>query len=149
MSINKNIKVQELIIGIKHKERFEILDSWGKIVDKIIGNNPYFDSKYFSKISETYTTERVLCNNDTGNYLKLTAHDIIYRHKLESENFEDEYSMFCERVIKNIIPNIITEYRVEDFSRIGIVFNTMLENNDEYKDLIKRGNCQSKIIRRK
>lgn len=130
--------LDELIIGIKHKGKFEILDSWGKIVDKIIGNNPYFDSSYFPNISQTYTTERVLCNNDTGNYLRVTAHDIIYRHKVETSDFEKEYKTFMERVTKNIVPNIITSYDVRNFIRIGIVYNIKLENNDQYSKLIKK-----------
>lgn len=130
--------INELIIGIKHKEKFEILDSWGKIVDNIIGNNQYFDSKYFPNISETYTTERVLCNNDTSNYLKVTAHDIIYRHKLETDDFEMEYKKFSDRIIKNIVPNIIKDYDVKNFIRIGLVFNIKLDSNQEYTKLIKK-----------
>ena len=130
--------INELIIGIKHKGKFEILDSWGKIVDNVIGNNQYFDSKYFTNISETYTTERMLFNSDTDNYLKVTAHDIIYRHRLETNNFNDEYKKFCDRIIKNIVPNIINDYDVKNFVRIGIVFNLKLENNLKYTKVINR-----------
>ena len=130
--------ITELIIGIKHKGKFEILDSWGKIVDNIISNNRYFDSKYFPNISENYTTERVLCNNNTGNYLKVTAHDIIYRHKLETDEFDLEYKNFSDRIIKNIIPNIINNYEVKNFVRIGLVFNIKLNNGQEYSKLIEK-----------
>lgn len=133
-----NTNIKELIIGIKHKEKFQILDSWGKIVDKIISNNEYFDSKYFPSISNTYTTERVLCNDNTGNYLKVTAHDIIYRHRLETDNFEQEYKLFCDRIMKSIVPNIIKDYQVENFIRIGVVFNIQLEDNLRYSNLIKK-----------
>ena len=129
--------ISELIIGIKHKGKFEILDSWGKIVDKVISDNQYFDVNYFPNISGTYTTERMLFNNDTGNYLKITAHDIIYRHKLETEDYELEYKKFCERVIKNLVPNIINDYAVGKFIRIGIVFNIKLDKNNQYSKLIQ------------
>ena len=129
--------ISELIIGIKHKGKFEILDSWGKIVDKVISDNQYFDVKYFPNISGTYTTERVLCNNDTENYLKVTAHDIIYRHKSETADYEEEYKKFCDRVTKNLIPNIINDYNVENFIRIGIVFNIKLDTNSQYSKLIQ------------
>lgn len=44
---------------------------------------------------------------------------------------------FPDRVTKNLIPNIINDYNVENFIRIGIVFNIKLDTNSQYSKLIQ------------
>ena len=130
-------EVTELIIGIRHSANFSILDNWGEIVDSILSNKSiYFGDDYFPKISDNYTTERVLFNDATGNYLKITGHDIIYRHALEN-TFENEFNTFLERVTKGIVPLIIQKYDVKNFIRVGIVFKCKISSLEKYNSILK------------
>ena len=135
--LNKNIT--SVAIGIRFNKMFTLLDSWGSIVDKVWGNSPDFlGDDYFSGISGNYITERILINEKTGNYLKITAADIIFRHSFEEKEFESEFSWFKKCVNELLIPEIILKYNVSKFTRIGIIFTYKFNNKDVFDSITKK-----------
>ena len=50
----------------------------------------------------------------------MTANSIIYTQTVE-ENYEKEYSLFKERIVKYIIPKILSEYKIV-VRRLGVVY---------------------------
>ena len=133
---NKILKLTEIIVGIRHKRNFTVLDNFGNIIDNIIDNSKFPDG-YFSEVSTDGFT-KIISNSNSKNYIKLTQFDLIYRHKIgETSNLEQEFEIFLDRIISQLVPLIIEKYEVREFSRIGIVFGFEFLNRDTYKNYLK------------
>ena len=77
-------KLSEIIIGIMYQKAFRLLDDAGAVFDKILYDSKCFSTDYFPQIQYD-RFQKVLKNNDTGNDLSMTADNVVYRHKVESE----------------------------------------------------------------
>ncbi|MDW7675381.1 MAG: hypothetical protein SCK28_12695, partial [Bacillota bacterium] len=69
--------IKSVIIGIRFKRAYKLLDVWGSIVDVILDNNDYFSPEYFPKVSADSPYEKILFNEEKNNYIKLAPRDII------------------------------------------------------------------------
>lgn len=114
-------KLSEIIIGIMYQKAFRLLDDAGAVFDKILYDSKCFSTDYFPQIQYD-KFQKVLKNNDTGNYLSMTADNVVYRHKVESEKADSEINDMISRVQSTIVPVILEAYRLS-ISRIGIVFS--------------------------
>lgn len=133
---NENLKMTEILVGIRHKRNFSVLDKFGEIVDKTV-DNPKFPKGYFDEVGSEGITKSI-SNSLTKNYIKFTQFDLIYRHQInEKSSLEDECNIFFERVKDYIVPDIIEEYKIKDFSRIGIVYGFEFKNKTFYDKCIK------------
>lgn len=121
---NKDLELNEILVGIRHKKNFSVLDKFGEIIDDIVDNsNSKFPKDYFDGVSTEGFT-KTINNSKTKDYIKLTQFDLIYRHEIKDKNnTEEEYNLFFDRFNADIIPLIIDKYNIRDFSRIGIVFS--------------------------
>jgi len=135
---NKDLQLKNLLIGIRHSRNFKSLDNWGEFADLIIDNKKSaFSQKYFDRISESSPYEKSICNSKNNNYIKATQFDLIYSHDTdETCDFDKEYKQFLERFLEGVVPNIIPKHHIEDFSRVGIVYQFKIKNVEKYKKYI-------------
>lgn len=120
-------KLKYVVFGIQFNHAFKILDYWGEIADELLYNNNFFDSNYFTNISTQYTTERSVFNKNTGNSLRLTSNQLIYKCYIEGE-FETDYKQFSKKIEEYLIPSIIKKYDLI-VRRMGIVYAKELKND--------------------
>lgn len=118
-------KIVSITFGILFKKSFHIMDTWGSLVDQIIYKNNYFSPEYFSNVSSQYTLQGELSNPDKGHYLRISYENLVYHHVIES-NFDEEFKLFKERVIKFLMEDIIYGNHL-DVRRLGIVFTYELK----------------------
>lgn len=130
-------QIKSFTIGIRFKEMYKLLDLWGSIADDIVNDKEFFKDNYFTNISQNYTIERNVNNPETGSYLKITARDIIFCHKVTG-NVEDEFTWFKKCILNFIIEKIIKVYNVNTFVRLGMVFNHELDDKEIYEKLISK-----------
>lgn len=116
--------------GIIFDHSFKLLDNWGEIADNLLYKSKYFDYKFFPSISTQYTTERTLTNHDTGNFLKLSSNQLVFRYNIDStKKFDDEFHIFCQKINEYIVPEILTKNHLR-IRKIGVVFCTTLLDAD-------------------
>ncbi|MBR4234912.1 MAG: hypothetical protein IKR85_02480 [Clostridia bacterium] len=125
-------KMSEILIGITYRKAFRILDDVGSIFDELLYGKDSFTPEYFPQI-EYNGFQKVLKNNDTGNYLSMSADGVVYNHHVEDKE-NDAITAMVERVNKIIVPRILEQYRLA-ISRIGIVFSFEVdkESIDRFK----------------
>lgn len=119
--------VKQISCGILYNRSFSIFDKWGKIADETLYNNKYFSEQYFTRISDQGANSRSLTNDKDLHSLQITSNNVIYTHNV-LHDAKTEYDQFKERVIKFIVPNIISSNHLIT-RRIGIVFTC--ESSDE------------------
>lgn len=131
---NEELELNEILVGIRHKKNFSVLDKFGEIIDDIVdNNNSKFPKDYFDGVSKEGFT-KIINNSKTKNYIKLTQFDLIYRHEInDKKNKEEEYKLFFSRFNTDIIPLIIDKYNIKDFSRIGIVYSFKFKNKTTFE----------------
>jgi hypothetical protein len=105
----KENDIVNIIYGVLFNNSFKLLDSWGQIADDILYNNKYFDYNYFPNISEQYTTERILHNPKTGDFIKLSSSGLVFKYKTNSD-FNKDYKEFGKKINEYLIPSILVEY---------------------------------------
>lgn len=128
------LRVKEVLIGIRHKRNFSVLDKFGEIVDDIVDNpSSEFPKGYFNAVSSEGFT-KTITNEKTKNHIKLTQFDLIYSYHFEdSKNCKEEDKVFWDRFNNYIVPFIIEKYNIRDFSRIGIVYTFEFINKKDYE----------------
>lgn len=133
-----DLQPKNLLIGIRHARNFKSLDNWGEFADSIIDNNKStFPKNYFDRISESSAYDKSIINSKNKNYIKATQFDLIYSHDLvEDAEFEIEQKKFLDRFLTDVVPNIISKHHIEDFSRVGIVYEFKIKNIEKYKKYI-------------
>ena len=63
---------------------------------------------------------------------------MVYSHNIENKtNPNEEYDQFFNRFNNFIVPSIIEEYNIRDFSRIGIVYNFEFTDKEIYDKCLK------------
>lgn len=128
-------KIRDITIGVLFRKSFRIMDDWGSIADSILSKEPFFSPEYFSNISSQYNTQGQLSNPETGNYLLLSAENLIYKHVVGS-SFDKDFKDFKERIIKCLLPDVIYKNELK-VMRLGIVYSYELENS-ESEQFMKR-----------
>lgn len=136
---NEKLKIKGILVGIRHKRNFSILDRFGEIVDNIVDNSSSkFPKEYFDGVSSEGFTKSIT-NEKTKNYIKFTQFDLVYSHNIEDGmNSEIEYTNFFNRFNDFIVPNIIEKYGIKDFSRIGIVYTFEFIDKKDYEKSLKK-----------
>ena len=129
----EKLKMTGILVGIRHKRNFSVLDRFGKIVDDVVDNSTSkFPKGYFDGVSVEGFTKSIT-NEKTKNYIKFTQFDLVYSHNIENKTNSDvEYNEFFNRFNNFIVPSIIEEYNIRDFSRIGIVYNFEFTDKEIY-----------------
>ena len=116
-------RITSVLVGIMFKKAFRILDDAGAIFDDILyeqGSNQ-FPNQYFPQI-EYAGFQKVLRNDETGNYLNLFADNVVYCHNITSiGKTESEIDAVIQRVEKAIVPAVIDAHELA-VSRLGFVY---------------------------
>ena len=135
---NKKIKINEILIGIRHKRNFAILDKFGEIVDEVVDNpETGFPKGYFDSVSVDGFTKTIAGKN-TKNYIKFTQFDLIYSYSIDhNKDIQVEIKKFFDRFNNYIVPSIIEKYNIRDFSRIGIVYSYEFIDKKDYEKSLK------------
>lgn len=148
-----NNKIDNIAIGFRFERMFKLVDMFGNIVDDILDSkNSYFDTEYFPRIQAESPFDKSLLNQDTGNYLKITPHDIVFRHSFKAKDnkkgnkeFAQSFPWFKRTVENYIIPEILIKYKINNFKRIGIVYTYELQEKNYAENLIKKLTNQSLV----
>lgn len=128
--LGKNI--QSITVGIKIKNSFTIMDSWGSIVDNILYDaRDVFPESMFTKVADLYHNHRMY-NEATGEYLDISTDNIILNIAV-SEKLNDAIRAL-DKMLKYIAVNIISRNKLIT-RRIGVVirYATTKEKIDKLK----------------
>lgn len=112
-----------VIVGISFQKSFRILDCAGQIFDSLLYKSKGFSTAYFPTISYG-EFQKMIRNEREGHYLQLLADNVIYRHKIGSEQEEKaaaEVNDVIDRVENSIAPLVINKYDLA-IRRLGIVY---------------------------
>ena len=118
--------IRQLTFGVSFNHMFRLLDTWGEIADDILYRSKYFSTEYFTNISQQYTTERRLSNQQTGNQLIITANNLVYTHNIKGD-YSNEYNEFKQRIENYLVPQILSAYGLI-VRRLGLVYVSELSN---------------------
>ena len=135
---NYESKINKLTLGIRFVRAYKLLDNWGLVIDNLLNQeSSFFDDDFFPKVSSRNDFEKMLINPDTDDYLKITPHDIVFSYNLkEEEGFETQFEWFQTVIKKEIINNIIKEFKVKNFKRVGLVFEHDFDTKNEINELV-------------
>ena len=115
------MSTKQLTFGVSFKHMFKVLDKWGEIADDMLYNNKYFSAEFFTNISTQYTTERRLFNPEKKHFFVLTSNNLIYTQTIEGD-YDKEYELFKQRVVKYIVPEILSKHNII-VRRLGVVYS--------------------------
>ena len=115
------MSTKQLTFGVSFKHMFKVLDKWGEIADDMLYNNKYFSAEFFTNISTQYTTERRLFNPEKKHLFVLTSNNLIYTQTIEGD-YDKEYELFKQRVVKYIVPEILSKHNII-VKRLGVVYS--------------------------
>ena len=103
-----------------------------RVSDVVDNSTSKFPKGYFDGVSVEGFTKSIT-NEKTKNYIKFTQFDLVYSHNIENKTNSDvEYNEFFNRFNNFIVPSIIEEYNIRDFSRMGIVYNFEFTDKEIY-----------------
>lgn len=124
--------IQSITVGIKIKNSFTIMDSWGSIVDDILYNSgDVFPESMFTQVADLYHNHRMY-NETTGEYLDISTDNIILNIAV-SEKLNDAIRAL-DKMLKYIAVNIISRNKLIT-RRIGVVIRYAVskEKIDKFK----------------
>jgi aryl carrier-like protein len=143
MSTNNNSNehksyIKKIVIGIRFKKTFRLLDNAGSIVDTVLSDE-YFDTKYYTNCDLSHPDQKVLYNKEKHNTLKILASDIILEHNIETSNFKKEFNNVIKHY-NSMIKKVLHEFEIKNIMRLGLVFE------HEYDDSVFTDKILSKVV---
>ncbi|HNV61815.1 MAG TPA: hypothetical protein PKN54_02610 [Candidatus Cloacimonas acidaminovorans] len=136
MSQLKN-KIIGISIGIRFVRTFRISDISGDIIDNILHcDKSPFDIKYFPKIKENNSREKILLNDETNDYFRINTDDLILSISV-NENFDKKINFIQNSVIPYYKETLFKKYKIENIKRIGIIFHHKLDKIEKMNSLVK------------
>ena len=126
--------IKYMVYGVTFNHSFRILDNWGEIADNLLYRNSYFNANFFPQISSQYTTQRELNNPKTGNVLRLTSSNLIFKYYV-NDKFDIFYEDFKKKINNYLIPEILVKNNLI-VRRTGEVFCLKL-NEDKIQRFSK------------
>lgn len=124
--------IQSITVGIKIKNSFSIMDSWGRIVDDILyESGDVFPKSMFTQFADLYHNHRMY-NETTGEYLDISTDNIILNIAVP-DKLNDAIRML-NKMLKYIAVNIISKNKLIT-KRIGVVirYAASKEKIDKFK----------------
>lgn len=130
-------KIIAISLGIRFVRTFRISDITGDIIDNILHcDKSPFDIKYFSKIKENTAREKILLNDETGDYLRINTDDLILSISV-NKNFDKKISFIKNSVLPYYKDVLFKKYKIENIKRIGIIFHHKLNKIEKVSNLVK------------
>jgi len=129
-----DIKIDEIIFGIRYQRYWHILDMTGDIIDKILRHKESpFDSKYFTKVTEE-PIGKIIHNPQTECFFKINTDDLIFKHNFDTEKDDvlknKDLDWFYSAVSDFIIQKLVIDYKIEQIIRVGIVYHHLIAKGD-------------------
>jgi hypothetical protein len=136
MSKLKN-KIIGISLGVRFVRTFRISDISGDIIDNILHcDKSPFDIKYFPKIKENSAREKVLLNDETGDYFRINTDDLILAISVK-EDFDKKINFIKNSVLPYYKDTLFKKYKIENIKRIGIIFHHKLDKIEKINNLVK------------
>lgn len=129
-------KITELTFGIRFKRSFRIADKSGEIIDDILTSlQSPFSSTTFPQI-QTSKLEKVIFNEQTGDYLRINTDDLILTFHV-NHDFENKFEWLKLNVAKKYFQEqLFRKFNIQNIRRIGIVFAHELAKSNKLRDSI-------------
>ena len=128
-------KIENLIVGIRFARSFRIPDIAGEIVDEILhGDKTPFGTNFFPNIND-YPDEKFLFHKDSKDFFRINSDEIVL--KISIRNIEKDFKNLLEVLIPYLATNIISKYKIKNFSRFGIIFSHKFNSSKILHDLVK------------
>lgn len=125
-------EIKWLTLGIKFNRSFRMTDVTGEIVDDILTNaRSPFNEKIFPKI-ETSKWEKVLHNEDTGEYLRVNTDDLILSVRVDKD-FDIKFEWLKETVLSYFKEHLFHKYKIKNIRRFGVVFLHEIVPNEKLR----------------
>lgn len=130
---NKNETLDSILIGIRYKRSFKILQNTGEIIDYILFDDKSpFSENFFPKVEEDFSGVKKLLNPDTDEFLQINQDDLILRVK--ASNKDTKTYDYIQKQIIPFVENLFSKFGITNFIRIG-VFYTYEFNDDSWRFL--------------
>lgn len=112
--------ISGITFGIKYSKSFRVSDISGEIVDNILYNK----KSPFKNLYKTIGTNgflKILSDEQTGHQLQISQEDFILNLPI-TESFDKTISLLRDNLIPYIEKDLFTKFKVNNFTRIGIVY---------------------------
>lgn len=133
MTSDIEIKISEVIFGVRFQRFWHILDISGDIADKILKDKESLFSKdYFTKIREI-ERGRELFNEETECSSVITTDDLIFKHVFNEKKAKlkgKDITWFFDAITSFIIPKLLIYYKIKQIMRIGILYYHFVDAKD-------------------
>lgn len=112
-----------VVIGVRFRPYFPIIDSFGKIIDYILNSRPSIFSSRFPAVGEPSSHERILVNEDTDDKFTIDITNMIVNITYkESDGFKkSDLASVINDFDHIILKGILNELRITNIHRIGLV----------------------------
>lgn len=129
-------KIISLALGVRFRANFKIEDRLGEIVDGILYKKDSYFNPHFFPMTRNQVNEKVLYNEETGNYLLVNNSSII--GEFSSRDGEVDVYSLTKRFGIDILDNLISNYKLSSIYRIGYLLRVKITNKQALANLIKR-----------
>jgi len=128
-------KIARLLIGIRFARCFRINDTTGEIIDHILySKSTPFGEKFFPHTRELVSREKILYNQDTGNFFRVNSTDIILGIKIDND-YNDKFTWIKDDVV-DYLEKVFATFKIKNILRTGIIFSHSIERSDEMEQSI-------------
>jgi hypothetical protein len=122
-----------LIIGFRFEKSFRIGDISGSIIDAVLHDKQTpFGTTFFNRYKDISIYDRSLLNEESGNFLRITASDIIFKYNLSSikEERSKEIKWIKCDAVPFIMDKILIKNKLTDFIRVGCMMTHLIDGDN-------------------
>ena len=129
--------LDSIVIGVRFRPNFAIMDKFGSIIDSILySNKSFFNEQYFPLVHHGSQNERVLYDNDNRHFLTLNPSNVILDTRDENQKYHDILKNFKVQLLDGILDNS----GIQQIQRIGFVKRYVIEDEGLCKNFIEKYN---------
>ncbi len=135
--VMKNIEkyLDSIVIGIRYRPNFAIMDKFGFIIDSILySKKSYFNEQYFPFVHHGTPNERILYHNEYRHFLTLNPSNVILDTKEENQKYDETFKNFKNQILNGILDDV----GIQQIQRIGVIKRYIIEDEELCKNFINR-----------
>ena len=111
--------LESIVIGIRYRANFSIIDYLGSMLDEILySKSAFFDQDFFPLVLHSKADEKILFNEDNKNSLTINSSNMII--ELHDKN-KGNLKKIIESLKSQIVFGIMKKYKITQINRIGFV----------------------------
>lgn len=127
--------LDSIVIGIRFRPNFSIMDNFGSMIDEILySKDSYFNEKYFPLVHHASHNERILSNKENKHLLTINPSNII----LDTKEENNDYSNVVDSFNKQIIEGLFINYGIQQIKRIGEIRRYKIEDKELCDNFLKK-----------